>query len=211
MIDKQIKAARSFLGWTREELVEASGLSLSTVQNIEEGQSTTQKTIDKAKRALEKNGVVFTDDGIRFPSSSVIRLEGKDWFVEVLQDIFNTLKNKKNKEVLIFGADDRASPPNVVKGFQNLTSSGVVIREMIEEGNSFIMGDEENYRWIPKDYFKNYVTVIYGDKVVQDFGTYGVLFFNKDVAEARRNEFEYLWSKEKPLKIKSSADVRYKV
>lgn len=211
MIDKHFRAARAILHWKREDLAEAAGVSLSTIQTLEEGGSSTQKTIDKVKRALERNGIQFHESGVTFPDTSFVKLEGDAWFVEVLDDVYHTLKTSRNKELLVFGCDDRVSPPAVVEGFQKLVGIGVTIREMVEEGNDYIMGDVENYRWIPKTYFKNYVTVIYGDKVVNDFGSYGVMFRNPEWAAARRNEFEYAWSRENPLKIKSSADVRYKV
>jgi transcriptional regulator with XRE-family HTH domain len=209
MIDKQIKAARAFLGWRREDLAEQSGLALSSIQTIEEGGNTTQKTIDKVLRALQKNGIVLTDDGVRMPDTSVIKLEGKTWFVDLLDDAYNTLKTAKNKELLIFGGDNRVSPPPVVEAFRRLRQAGVRIREMVQEGNTFLMGPESDYRWIPNEFFKNYVTVIYGNKVCNDFSNTGVLFLNANWAQAERNKFELMWSQLPELTIKSTADVRY--
>lgn len=205
----KIRAARAALGWTQGQLADAAGVAPETLQNIERGDNTpTARTQSKLERALSKNGVILTDDGVRMPDATTVSLTGEDWFIDVLEDAYHSLKEAKNKEMLVFGSDHRVSPPPVIEGFRKLLSIGVTLREIGEEGNTYIMSDVEAFRWLPKDHFKNRVTVIYGDKVVTDFGAQGMLIRNADWAEAERYKFESLWSFATPVK-ESTADVKY--
>lgn len=59
----QIRAARALLGWKQMDLVNASGLSFTTVQRMEDlgigpGRSSLAN-VDAAQRALESAGVQF--------------------------------------------------------------------------------------------------------------------------------------------------------
>jgi len=72
---RQIKAARELLGWTQDELAEASGVSLPTIARLEAedgqlgGRDGTQK---KIVSALEKAGIEFTNG-----DSAGVRLKKK--------------------------------------------------------------------------------------------------------------------------------------
>jgi predicted transcriptional regulator len=63
---KQIKAARGLLGWSQENLVEMSGVSISTIKRLEaEGGDLGGRPVtgEKIVAALERAGVEFLDDG----------------------------------------------------------------------------------------------------------------------------------------------------
>lgn len=62
----QLRAARALIGWSQEKLAEASGVSVPTIKRLEPGDGLLQtrvETLDKLKRALEAEGVVFTNGG----------------------------------------------------------------------------------------------------------------------------------------------------
>lgn len=206
---EKIIGSRSILGWSQAELAEAAGLGSATIQSVESGKSCNVRTEEKLTRALSRAGIEVTEDGIRKPDATITRLHGENWFPELLEDAYLTLLDAKEKELLIFGGNNRVSPPIVVGGFRRLRQIGVRIREMVEEGDDYLMGPESDYRWIPSAYFKNYITVIYGHKVLNDFGMHGILFTNREWAEAERNKFNFLWSCSPELTIRSTADVRY--
>jgi len=72
-IPAQIRAARGLLGWSQTTLAEAAGLSLPTVKRFEadNGTSVSDQAMDKMRRALEANGILFVDEegggpGVRF-------------------------------------------------------------------------------------------------------------------------------------------------
>ena len=62
----QLRAARALLGWSQERLAEASGVSVPTIKRLEPGEGLLQTrvdTLDKLRRALEAEGVSFTNGG----------------------------------------------------------------------------------------------------------------------------------------------------
>lgn len=65
LISAQIRAARSLIRWSAEDLAKASSLSVATVRRAELTESTTSMTAanDLAiRRALEEAGVEFIDE-----------------------------------------------------------------------------------------------------------------------------------------------------
>ena len=62
---RQLKAARTLIGWSQEELASAAGISLPTIKRLEAadgmlgGRETTAK---KIRSALEKAGIEFIDE-----------------------------------------------------------------------------------------------------------------------------------------------------
>lgn len=62
VISRQIRAARSLLGWEQTHLAEASGVAISTIRRIEglNGQISAQtRTIDRLRQAFEEAGIEF--------------------------------------------------------------------------------------------------------------------------------------------------------
>ena len=59
---RQIKAARSLLGWSQEDLADQSAISLPTIKRLEAGDGSLggrKETIEAIHSALSKGGVVF--------------------------------------------------------------------------------------------------------------------------------------------------------
>ncbi len=67
MIDgRQIRAARAMLGWSREELLDASGISMSALLRMEGNMADSRSsTLNKVVKALSLAGIEFVtrDDG----------------------------------------------------------------------------------------------------------------------------------------------------
>jgi transcriptional regulator with XRE-family HTH domain len=58
----QLRAARALVGWTRDDLAEASDVFANTIKNFEGGTSDPKlSTLHKWRRALEAVGVEFID------------------------------------------------------------------------------------------------------------------------------------------------------
>ena len=120
------------------------------------------------------------------------------------------VKNEIQKELLIYGGDNRVYTSDIIEKFREMRKAGIQMREMVCEGNTYLLGPEEEYRWIPKKRFKNFNTIVYGDNVCLDFrGWAGILIVNKDWAFTERNKFEMLWEAGLPIRGFSSADTRY--
>lgn len=67
MIDgRQVRAARTMLGWSREELLDASGISMSALLRMEGNMTDSRtSTLNKVVKALSLAGIEFVtrDDG----------------------------------------------------------------------------------------------------------------------------------------------------
>lgn len=61
---RQIRAARGLLGWSRSDLIEASGVSLSALLRLESAQADSRSsTLNKVTAALNAAGIEFINDG----------------------------------------------------------------------------------------------------------------------------------------------------
>jgi transcriptional regulator with XRE-family HTH domain len=200
------------LNWSQPDLAKRCGMHKQTISNFEAERSTPSNTsLELMMRTLENGGVEFgLDNGVSLPSVKHMKLDQPGWFVELLDDVIFSLKNEDQKELLIYGGDNRVYTPEVVEKLRELRKGGVRMREMVCQGNSYLMGPEEEYRWIPKKRFKNFNTIIYANKVCLDFRSWaGILIVNKGWAETERNKFEMLWEAGLPVKGESIADERY--
>jgi transcriptional regulator with XRE-family HTH domain len=62
----QIRAARALLGWSQANLAKFAGISLATLQRIEQNEGVVKgnfSTVLKIQKAFEEAGIRFTDDG----------------------------------------------------------------------------------------------------------------------------------------------------
>ncbi|WP_109668952.1 helix-turn-helix domain-containing protein [Mesorhizobium loti] len=75
----QLRAARALIGWTREDLASASGLTVRTIARIESSQTIPrQTTIEALAEALEAAGIEFIPQNGSGPGVRLSRrLDGK--------------------------------------------------------------------------------------------------------------------------------------
>lgn len=76
----QLRAARTLVGWTRDDLAAKSGVAAVTVKGFELlGADSKISTLNKMRRALEAAGVEFIDEGARSDDGGPgVRLRGRD-------------------------------------------------------------------------------------------------------------------------------------
>lgn len=66
MNGEQIRAARALVGWSANELAEASGVSYPTIQRLDATRGPVSgrfETVQAIRQALEAQGVQFLDSG----------------------------------------------------------------------------------------------------------------------------------------------------
>jgi len=69
---REVRAARAFLGWTRQQLADRAIVALNTVIRLEQGVvDTRSSTLEAVRRALEAAGIEFLSlredtEGIRY-------------------------------------------------------------------------------------------------------------------------------------------------
>ena len=193
----QCRAARGLLNWSQPDLAKRSGMHKQTISNFEAERSTPSKSsLEKMTRILENAGIEFGfDNAVSLPQIKTVKLQDTGWFLELLDDVMFTLKHHESKELLIYGGDNRVYSSDIIEKFRILRKAGINMREMVREGNNYLLGPETEYRWIPGKLFTNYNTIIYGDKVCFDFrGHAALLIINKGLGETERYKFEMLWN-----------------
>lgn len=211
MITKeQTRAARAHLGWNQQDLADRSGISKPTIANYENGMREPEaKTLEKITAALERAGIAFTENnGIQLLTVSATIL---DEYTDVLEDALNVLN--EGDEILFHCADDSRSSAKVITLMKELRQKGVKTRSTICEGNTYILGNLAEYRWIDRDYFANsQVWAIYANRMVAH--TVDTTSSGKDVdkyffirsqsyADRMRKEFEFFWRTGKNVEQKS--------
>ncbi len=198
MFSKQIRAARALINISQDELSEASGVGIATLRRIEAGDEGTTHIQEKIKRALHARGAVFTSDGVAFQQFPVFHTFGtthEEAYLALLNDAHEHLLTVKNPELLIKYADDRVSPPSVNAKYREMRAQGIAMRQMIQEGNEYIIGPLEEYRYIPKASFANRVTLIYGDRIANETADVhqGLIRLDALNADIERKTFNLLW------------------
>lgn len=210
----KIRSGRAYLNWTQETLAQTADLSLQGIQKIERGETQpTIRTQDKIIRAFQKNGVAFTAKGIEYEKYPIFVIEGateEECYLQVLEDVHEHLAGRKNPELLISFADDQVSPQSVNDKYKKIRNAGISMRQLVMEGNTYIMGPLGEYRYVPEKFFINRVTLVYGDRVASMAGglTQTVIRVDSVQASVQRNMFNLLWSVlEQPTK--STADEKF--
>lgn len=194
----KIRAARALLDWGQRDLAERSGVSHMAITNLEQGKTEPQsETIEKIQNAFELAGVIITLKGVEYKDVTVTTMDGDGWYLRLLDDVYYTLLDKPDAEYLTMCADDKVSTPDVNNRLKKIRNAGIRMRQLVQEGNTYLMGALKEYRYIPKEQFRNNVSLIYGDKVavITEHGTKAMVFKDADLSATWRNIFDVLWNK----------------
>jgi transcriptional regulator with XRE-family HTH domain len=195
---EQIRAARALLGWSQKDLADRAGLSQTGIARLENGShKPTTQTLDKILDAFNDSGIEFIQDGLIRRDDSIRTITGDNCYLRLLEDVEKTFSAcDGKKELLIWCADDRESPPAVNDAYRALRRAGVKMRQLVAEGNDWLMGPLEEYRALPKNFFVNVVKLSYGDKfaTINSAGTRIIIHKDSEAAESHRDIFELLWT-----------------
>jgi transcriptional regulator with XRE-family HTH domain len=198
LTSEQIRAARAILKWGQSDLAAAAGVSVPTVARIETDQvKPDDQTVAKLGAAFHAKGIAFIEGGVRRTQNLVKIYEGSDCYLKLLDDAFLTLI-KDQGEILFSAADDSRSPPVVIEKFRAMRRSGIRMRSLVKDKDTYLMGDVSEYRWMDDRLFVDGdVKVVFGD-VVAYLMTWldeprVVIIQDKHIADESRRVFEFLW------------------
>jgi transcriptional regulator with XRE-family HTH domain len=202
MITKeQCRAARSFLGLKQVELANDCGLSKTAITHFESGLFRPRsENMTAIKTALESRGIEFLGQaGVQKRETAYRLLEGENMYVEVWDDIFETLRHDGG-EVCIGYCTEREPAQKNLKELEDhlsrLKEHNITERIISCEGDDYFIQDPECYRWLPYSIYKSgNLFFVYGNKVVTQYanGAVSMIINNKKIAEHERKRFEYLW------------------
>jgi transcriptional regulator with XRE-family HTH domain len=204
---EQIKAARALLGWTQEDLAEASNLSKPMINTLERRIANPKvESLAAIQRALEDAGVEFTEGpGVKLCSSTLKTqvFEGRDSVVRLLNDIYDTLVGT-DKELLIAGVAEQQyneiGGRHIVELIQKRVKQGVLTKILSCEGDNNFINPVEDYRWMKKESFPTTPWYVYDNKYAHLL--WGppqkvVLIENAEIAESFRKQFLAHWASAK--------------
>lgn len=163
----QLAAARGMLGWSLKELSEKTNLTPESINRIERGEidNPRRSTIQTLKEVFESEGIEFTEQsGIRLRNNALIEFHGTDAYQQIIEHAYTILKNKEGEIWVLFG-EDEVSSKEVIESELRLRRHKIHMRFVVSESNNFLRYPLEEYRTIPKQYFRNNPIVVYSDFV----------------------------------------------
>jgi transcriptional regulator with XRE-family HTH domain len=199
------------LGLTLQQLSKEVDISHEAINKIETGavKNPRPKTIEVLVDYFDRNGIEFgKQSGVRFKSKQIMEISGKDCYLKLLDDVYHSVG--VGDELLIACADDRVSPPAVNSAYRRIREKGVKMRQLIEEGNTYILGPLDEYKCLQKKHFNNNVIVVYNTKVgsVLDNENQILIIDDEGLARSVRNLFNVCWSSA-PQPLESTANERF--
>lgn len=165
------------------------------------------ENVEAIERALMAAGVEFTLTGVQLANNLNYYHEGENWYLDLLADAAMTLKGADAPEILIENVDDSKSSAAVNEKLRQMRKSGISLRMTTLTGNTHLAAPSECYRFIPAPYFKNWIVMVFGDKVAISVAGESRCLVIRDAgaAEAMRNKFDLVWNMLPKLDVKSTA------
>ncbi len=153
----QIRAARALLDWSADRLAKETGLSRMAINNIEQGSVQPRaKSLAEILEVFDKQGIEFVGDrGVGFKSYQITTLQGDNAFFRLLDDVIATLRDTSKPEALFACVDDKVSSPVVIENYRRLRKTGIAMRSLVKDGNTYLIGQLAEYRYLPAQYFHN--------------------------------------------------------
>ena len=196
---KQIRASRALLGWSQQDLADAVGLSKPTIVDAErDGHQPRAETLALIQNACEDKGLEFITRGVRERDDILTVYEGADCALSFLDNVEKSLRNAENKEILYYAADQSRSTEDSMKRFISMKDSGITSRYLIKNGDTHIMEDLAQYRWMPdKLWLDSDTKVIFAETVAYAITWQAqpkiIMLKDKRIAMAEKNIFDFVW------------------
>lgn len=196
---KQIRAARNFLGIDQKTLADAVGVSKMNISDIENEKGKPRaSTLNSMELYFQSCGIRLTAAGGIEPNHSFVTVyEGADCYGQFINSAKEILSAKKG-EILFSGSDEKRSPPEIIAKFNGMRAHGIRMRSLIKFGDTHIMGNLDEYRWMPETLFVDGdVKVIFSDRVgylVSWADTPKVIVIqDATIAKEAKRVFEFIW------------------
>ena len=211
---QQCRAARALLGISQNETAAGMDISEIGLRKFETGTSgdTRMGTYEKMFQFFDNKDIYFTRQGGVEPrlEQPIRTLHGVVGIKDLWNDIYETLINHDNKEILIA---NNAEPTHLEKEIteyldmhlERLKSAKITEKIMCCEGDTNFLGPITAYRWVPEDNFCDSPTFIYGDKVAMlIWGPPAkvTIINNPQYTESIRGLFKFSWDRARIPEIK---------
>jgi len=213
----QVKAARALLGLSQEELAIRTGLSITTIRKIENGEISPRSTTMNAIRcAVEDAGWEFIyPEGIRRRQDSIIIYEGQNSTDLFFDDMLGTVRETSgeiygsfvSQDMLLhsLGAHNKSNAGRLVK----LNESAYIKGLVAEQNDIPVLLPRCQFKTALKRSMDAVPYFVYGDKQAlvipngRDHFQYYVIL-NVVMAHKYRTHFQDLWNDAIPNVIRST-------
>ena len=198
---EQCRGARGILGWTQQELADASGLSKTAINNFEKGHSDIKsESLRVIRVAFENANIEFINlEGVSKKTESFKIIRGEHSLSELIEDMHDTLANKEGDILISFVNQNLAGRLTTQKLFKHidfLKSNKIKQRILSFTGSKHVLSPTEECRWVNEDCADIGTTAfIYGDKIAHELWDRSTIILTRcaDAAKTERKRFEHLW------------------
>ena len=200
---RQISAARGLLQWSAKDLADKSGLNQVTIGKLEsEAVQPQEKTLTLVANIFDKHGVEFLDgEGVRIRQNSVRIYNGKTAFRQLLDHIYETVKNGgcirqfnfDDSKYLSYADDFMALHLTRMNAVKNLDA-----KVLVANPESKATVDYCEYKYLEAKFEPAAPFYIYDDYVVLSLNDNGnkkefITIYSKSLAEGYRYQFDAFW------------------
>ena len=197
----QCRGARGILGWTQQDLADASGLSKTAINNFEKGHSDIKSESLRAIRmAFENANIEFIGiEGVSKKTESFKILRGENSLSDLLEDMYQTLTQKDGDILISFVGHELAERLTTKKLFNHidfLKNNDLNQRILSFAGSNNVLSPTEECRWINEECADiGTTTFIYADKIAHQLWDQSTIIVthSAEAANAERARFEKLW------------------
>lgn len=175
----QMRGARGLLNWSQSELSRRTGISTTSIGNIEAGNTQPRETTLKLiRQAFENSGIEFLGtEGMRKKSDHIIKLSGSEGFSEFLDDVYFTAiahGTKSNPTKVYLSNVVHANwvkwmgPEKWQKHTDRMTKDKHLmdVRIIVKEGDTnYPAKDYSQYRWFSENIFNDQSFYSYHDRL----------------------------------------------
>lgn len=201
---RQIKAARTMLGWDAEQLANKAKLSRDTVFNIENGKVQARgSSAEKIVQVFSDHGLEFIGDrGLAMRDENVRKLVGPKALYDFLDDVYATVIN--GGSICVSGVDeslfDKHYKPDTPIHWSRMNAlrDKIDMRCILCEGDTNYAYDSYiQYRWMDKAKFDPSPIYAYNHKIAFLELTEAIpsvtIFETASIATAFRKQFDFIW------------------
>jgi transcriptional regulator with XRE-family HTH domain len=203
----QIKAARAMLGWSQEEMAQASGLAVTTIRNIETGNVPRGRTAEMLRKAVENAGLEFTNSQGVQRRKDIDLFHGAESVGLLFEDIYRTIKANDGGELIAMLKSQQVLSQLCDQagklGTKNLQSFPTKCL-LFENKQSKIGLPLCQFRWLPPNSTAPAIYFVYGNKFVfvdpeYKCGFRFVVMNSFSLVSSWRFHFLNLWNTAQPL------------
>ena len=202
---EQIRAARAHLKWSQDMMAANTGLSATTIRNLESGDMSPRlSTMDIIRKVVEAAGLEFTDgNGIRQANLEGKMYQGVDSFDQLLNDMRQTVQENSSEILSVLSSNNLVKQLFGLKrgSLSRLETFGkrVVIKCLSPEPvDSSFLSPRFQLRVFPKQHLGPSAYFVYGNKHVLATAEPNSMFrfnvfCNMSAAQDYRAHFLSLW------------------